>query len=322
MKSITIIVFNYESLPFLRACIRQIRKYKHPEIEQKIIISEQSSESSYLDVLKEFENQEDITIVKMKAVCSGYAIDYIMRFIDIQTEYICTLDSDAFPIHKNWLYVCLKLIEENNFSFVGHHADTGVSDGRSCFEDAYSDYGTFFHVAQCFRVGKTKDFKYFSLNAGYTRAVSERNKIEFGFLNNQWADIANQKKLALGGYADSSVIANWLECTTTENNKFTFAETACLGFSEKEGRYGRVFDNIVFHLMFSSMGEEITQTNLGQNYSEWKNKINNGFTDELISEILSSVKPINIPRLTWNGKTKQKEFSSEELNKKINKFIK
>ncbi len=113
-KGVTIIVFNYESLSFLKACIRQIRKYKHDEIYQHIIIADQSCEKSHEGVILEFGNSEDISIVKMNSVCSGYAIDYIMRNVDIKSEYVCTLDSDAFPIHKNWLYVSIKLIEENN----------------------------------------------------------------------------------------------------------------------------------------------------------------------------------------------------------------
>lgn len=322
--SCTIIVYHYEALPFLRACIRQIRKYKHPEIEQHIIITEQSSENSYNQVIAEFGNDRDVTIVRMKAICSGYSIDYVMRFVDIKTKYVCTMDVDAFPIHKNWLYLCVKLIEEYNFSFVGHHPDeSGVTKWKS-FEDAYASYGKYFHVAQCFRVGKTENFKYLSLNAGFTKAVSYRKLIDcFEFNNNDWADIAKTK--GLDGYADSGVIAHWWEDKTTENDKFTFAEIACLGLAPKEGRYGRIFDNIFFHFMFSYNHTMVgnKQDSMGADYLKWVGKINEGFTDNLINEMLLSVNYLDpkIPRQVWDGKNKLISISSKELDSKIDEIL-
>src|SRR6478752_2086011 len=106
--SCSIIIYNYESLHFLRANIRQVRKYAHPEIEQRIVISDQSSQQSYKELVTEFGQDPDIMIIKMDPVCSGYAIDYIMRFAGLNSEYICTLDVDAFPIHKNWLYTSIR----------------------------------------------------------------------------------------------------------------------------------------------------------------------------------------------------------------------
>lgn len=319
--SCTIIIFNYESLPFLRACVKQIIKYKHPKINHKIIISEQSCEDTYNKVVMEFGNNDDITIVRMKAICSGYAIDYIIRFVDLKTEYICCLDCDAFPINKNWLYAPIKLIQENNFSFVGHHADEGRVSGWKSFEDAYSKYGNYFHVAQCFRVGKKEDFEHLSLNAGFTKAVNFRDWIEFkAFPNKEWFEVAKER--GLDGYADSGVIAHWWEDRTTRNNKFTFAETACLGIAPKQGRYGRVFDNMVFHLMFSFNHTQLggaKEENMGNDYMKWIEKINNGFTDELINEMLKAVNPINIPRLFWDGKTIS--LPSEKLNNRINELI-
>ena len=323
MTSCTIIVYHYESLPFLRACIRQIRKYKHPEIEQHIIIADQSSELTQITINAEYEGDSDITIVQMKSICSGYSIDYIMRFGDIKTEYTCTMDVDAFPIHPNWIYIPIKLIEEYGFSFVGHHPDeSGVTQWKR-FEDAYSQYGKFFHVAQAFRVGYTKNFKELALKAGFTRSVDSRNKIDglFGFESNQWMEIANKK--GLDGYADSSVIAHWWEDQNKENNKFTFAETACLGIAPTEGRYGRVIDDLVFHFMFSYNYLQVAdkQKSMGQNFLYWIEKINAGLTDELINEMLSATIPVyDVPRLLWDGKNKTTIPVDKALNEKITKL--
>ena len=118
-NSCTIIIYHYESIEFLKACVRKVREYSHKEIYQHIIITEQSTEDCYNKVVLEFGKSEDITIVRMKPLWAGYAIDYVMRFCNIKTDYVCGIEPDVFPIHKNWLYVCIKLLEEYNFKFVG-----------------------------------------------------------------------------------------------------------------------------------------------------------------------------------------------------------
>src|SRR3990167_3128 len=109
-KSCTIIISHFNSLPFLRTCVRQIRRYINPEVEQRIIISDQSDEKNHADVVSEFGNDSDIFIVHTKGLYSGYGIDYIMRYVDIKTDYICQLHTDAFPIHKNWLSMTIELM--------------------------------------------------------------------------------------------------------------------------------------------------------------------------------------------------------------------
>lgn len=307
--SCSIIIYNFESLHFLRANIRQIRKYGHPDIEQHIIISEQSSDAAYINLVEEFGKDHDITIVRMKAVCSGYSIDYILRNVKIDTEFICTLDVDAFPIHPNWLYTSIKLLQEEHFAFVGVHAD---------IEHAYAQYGKFYCMGQYFRVGRTEEFKKLSFNAGFTR-FTYRNRIPFDFENKAWALRAIQLKQ--DGWSDSSVTAHWWEDQYTSNNKFTYAVTHCIGEAGVEPLFGRITDGLVFHFAFSwtSLG---MPKEMGPRYADWTRRIKENFSDELITEMLAQSRPMVHPiqRQVWNGTLKQIEDTSAELNDKIEKL--
>ena len=303
MTSCSIIIYNYESLHFLKACVRQIRKYAHPEIEQHIIIAEQSNETSNKEVWALYGKDPDITIVNMKAICSGYAIDFIMRFVNINSEYICTLDVDAFPIDANWLYKSIEKLQEG-FSFVGVHAD---------IESAYAKYGNFFCMSQYFRVGRTEDYKMLSLEAGFTRfthrwqiPTSGSIKIPIiNFKNNEWAQRA--RELNEDGWSDSGVTAHWWEDRHTENNKFCYAITHTIGEHGREPLYGRITGGLVFHFGFSftSIGSE---GNMGERYLEWTRRIKEDFSDELIEEMLAACQPIYspIPEEVWDGKVKKK----------------
>ena len=119
MKSCTIIVSHYESLSFLKACIRQIRKYKNPKIEQHIIICDQSSQYTFDLILLEYGNNDDVRIVQTKPLYSGYGLDSILRYFIIKSDYIAQIHVDAFPIHKNWLSMPIALIEKSKLAFVG-----------------------------------------------------------------------------------------------------------------------------------------------------------------------------------------------------------
>ena len=60
MKTCSIIVFNYESIGFLRLCVKYIRKYAHPDIQQHIYIADQSIIEKNL-VEQEFGKDGDVS---------------------------------------------------------------------------------------------------------------------------------------------------------------------------------------------------------------------------------------------------------------------
>src|SRR6188768_2368385 len=121
MTSCTVIVSHFESFNFLHSCIAQIRKHQHPQVEVKILIADQSRDEYHDNIAKQYGDDEDVSVVKMKPLYSGYGIDWIMRNVEIKTDYVCQLHVDAFPIHKNWLFMPIAMIEEFGFVFVGQN---------------------------------------------------------------------------------------------------------------------------------------------------------------------------------------------------------
>ena len=307
--SCTIIVYHYESLEFLKACVRKIRQYKHPEIDQHIIITEQSSEHCYNQVLAEFCGKSDITIIPMKPLWSGYAIDYVMHFLDIKTDYVCGIEPDVFPIHKNWLYTSIKLIEEYNFSFVG----CLISETRG--DESVYPPTPFYWISQCFRVGRTADYKELAMEGGFTR-YHGRPEAEGGMTwgNNDWTEWAKEDYINRG--SDDATIAHYWEDKHREHDKFNFAITHITGIPPESG-YGRIIDGLVYHFGFCRTSHGVENA-MGKRYCQLRDRINNGCDDALIAELLPLAQPTGIiDRRVWDGKLKKSEPSSEELNKRI-----
>ena len=167
--------------------------------------------------MAEFGNDEDITIIRLKPLWDGYSIDYIMRFCDVKTEYVCMIETDVFPIHKNWLYVCINLIKEYGFSFVG-----GLLSETSGTESIYPP-NKFYWLSQYLRVGKTEDYKELAMEGGFTRFHARKELEESGEMkwgNDDWKKWASEDYQARG--SDNAVVAHYWEDKYRENNKFSF----------------------------------------------------------------------------------------------------
>lgn len=293
----TIIIYDYNSLPFLRACVRQIEKYKHPDIDQTILISEQGSAETYHKARDLFGG----CVHSLLPLGSGYAIDYFMRSGLVTTDYVCTLDVDAFPIHRNWLKVPITLCEDQGFHFSGVHAE---------IESAYG--GGFFCMCQYFRVGRTEDFMKLSLGGGFTK-WDQRKLTGMKFDDRGWHTGSR-------AWSDDAVIAHWWEDHNLQHKKFTFATLQYLDVAPSEGRYGRNTDDLVFHFAFSYNAHQVAKPieALGQNYWDWLYRINvSDFAEELLDEMMSKLIPLEIPiyRRLWDGG--QVKSADENLNKII-----
>lgn len=293
MTDCTVVIFHFESLAYLRAVVRLIKRYG----DEKIIIAEQSRDLSVKEtVYKEFGSDNKILIVEMPSWGSGYAVDHVMRNANINTEFLCTIDVDTLPIHKNWLSAPIKLIQQTDFKWVGVHAE---------IEDAYSYMGKFFCMCQHFRVGRTRDYHDLSINGGFTKN-DHRKRISF--VCNEWH-----------GWSDDAVAAHWWEDKYRNNSKFTLAVTDYLGVAPKEGRYGRYTDDLVFHFAFSYNYKMVRdqKESLGDEFIEWMRRMNSeGLGDEMIAEILNKLRPLErqIPRLCWDGQSKASFVPNRELN--------
>ena len=154
----------------------------------------------------------------MAPLYSGYGIDVIMRSVGVNTDYVCQLHCDAFPIHHRWLSLAIKLIEENDFSFIGQLQF--ISQPM----DTIYPRVPFFAMAQSFNVAKTTTYEEMSINAGFTR-FHERPYVEYGigWYNNDWAMWAKQDYNERG--SDDDVIAFCWEDVNRQHDKLGLAIT-------------------------------------------------------------------------------------------------
>lgn len=318
MTSCTIIVSHYESLPFLRACVRQLRKFRHHDIRQKIIIVDQSSEETYKKILIEFDGKGDISIGNTLPLYSGYGIDCVLRNKEIETEFICQLHVDAFPIHKNWLLLPISLMQATTLKFVGqlhfYSRDT----------DTIYPPGPFFSMSPTFNVARTETYKEMSRNGGFTR-FHEREKIQPGvdFQSTDWQEWAMQDYANRG--SDDDVPAFHWEDKYRKHDKLGLALTGMIGVPGQEAGYGRIIDDLVFHFGFCRESVGVGAA-MGEKYLEWTRRINEGFTDELIEEMVTAAYANNVDlshpsgtqgRTQWDGNLKKVYPCSYELCLKI-----
>lgn len=307
MTSCTIIISHYESLPFLECCLRQINKHRNKNVKHNVIIVDQSRTTQFIFNPSWFDVEDIVSMVHTFPLYSGFGLDWVFRHLNITSEYICQLHVDAFPIHKNWLYLPIKLIEENNFSFVGQHQFT--CDGT---QSIYPP-DPFFSMSQCFNVARTETYKEMSMEAGFTR-FHNRPQSGLTFKNEDWAQWASHDYNSRG--SDDDVVAFHWEDKYRRHDKFGLAISGMINTAEQGGSFGRIIENLVFH--FSSGRESIGVMDLmPQKYQDYYKRIQKGFTDELLEEMLSQVKTNNHDRTLWDGKEKMTIPVPEELNKRI-----
>lgn len=315
----TIIIFNCNSTPFLRLCVKQIMKNQHPEIEIKILVAEQSDPETQKEVIEKFSGYLDVTIVPMKKLRSGYAVDFIMRNVEITTEFICTLDVDTFVLHPNWLLLPITLIKEDNFKFVGGlFFESRAEETAHCFLN-----NPFYCLAQYYRIGRAEDYRKLSMEGGFT-ILHARPETGFKFGNNAWLEWAESDYINRG--SDDSTIAHFWEDNFETHNKLSLAVTHFIGASDESG-YGRILDDMVMHYGFIFWGLGL-EDKIGRQYAYWKERINNG--DETVIDDMVAVarnnpaSPAHISgtqvRSVWDGQLKKSIASSEELNKKIERL--
>lgn len=316
MTSCAILISHYHSYQFLRACLRTITKHSHPEIETKIIVLDQSNDEYNFkmcnDLLSEFGNRPDITIVNTAPLYSGFGIDWAMRNMDIKTEYICQMHVDCVVINRNFLYLPIKLIEENNLSFVGQLQT--INENSPIYPPI-----PFFAMAQCYNVARTETYKEMSLEAGFTR-FHNRPQSGLKFKNDDWNIWASDDYKNKG--SDDDIVAFSWESQYRSTDKLGLAISGYI-----EPSFGRIIEGVVFH--FGSCREAVGVMGvMPKLYQEYTKKINEDYDDTLIDEMVNIAKankPNNSSILTrnfWNGKTKTVSPPSEELNNRIEELKK
>lgn len=174
-------------------------------------------------------------------------------------------------------------------------------------------------MAQCFNIAPTKVYKDLSLIAGFTR-FHNRPQSGLEWISNAWEQWAQENYHERG--SDDDVVAFHWQDANTSQDKLGLAITGYI-----EPSFGRIIEDIVFH--FGSCRESIGVINhMSDAYRKFTGRINNGYTDELIEEMVSLAKANKPPnqnvlrRNHWDGKLKISMPPSCELNARIEELKK
>jgi hypothetical protein len=260
-------------LPFLEGSLRQIQKYKHPDIDHEILIMNQT-EQKWHKKINDLAQEYGAKVIDIPRIDAGYPIDVASRIAN--GEYFCTLDADAFPISFDWLNLPIQLIKKFGFSFIGK---------ESGLHHAYKNsLGNYFHLNNYYRVSKTSTAKFLSEKIGFIRQQNKsRSELRYEI---------NDVNVS----CDNGVLAQWLSDKENLGPKLSLKMDKIIGKTPNMGVYGMVIDDLVFHMVFGQTNEEYGYLN--QEYQELSNRIySEGLTEEIINLLLSKAKIENIINL-------------------------
>jgi hypothetical protein len=302
MYSVAICIPVVEEINLVSIGLHQITKHSHPEIETHVYVVDQSGGKEIEKICQKYRKRLDVTWVPAKKIDAGYPIDLIARIAF--EDFLVSLDADAFPINKNWLFMPIKLMEEFSIRMVGK--ETGL-------HMAYKDQGDFFCLNNYFRVMSTGLARRLSLDVGFTRYENrERTGMQFA-ANTTW-----------NKYCDNGVHAMWYADTVLKTSKLSLSITKAIGRTPEMGIYGMNVDDLVFHLVFGYGKDWIADQNktLGPEYKNWNelfNTVSESGYDELIEKALASVGFQNgfDLRVFWDGQRQTTLDSEDPINKRI-----
>ena len=222
-----------------------------------------------------YKDNIDIKIVKIPRIDAGYPIDVASRIAN--GEYFCTLDADAFPISNLWLYLPIKLIEKNGYSFIGK---------ESGLHHSYKDsLGEYFHLNNYYRISKTDIAKKISEEIGFIRPHN-KTRVDLKYKNN----------LQIG--CDNGVLAQWYSDKENMGPKLSLGMYKIIGKTPNMGVFGMNIDDLVFHMVFGQTNEEYNMDSLGDGYVKLNKEIQeSGLTEEMVDKLVSLSKTENILEL-------------------------
>ena len=273
MNSCTILIPHVNTPYLLYGAVEQIKKYTK-NVDYEIMIADQSDQDIYEQINEKYKNDLLIKLIQLPRIDAGFPIDYAARNSD--KEFLCTLDCDAFPIHKNWLYSTIETIKRFSLSFVGN--DSGLSH----FEQ-YKAQGSFTQINNYFRVSKTSLAKYLSETAGFCR-YQNRSRTGYSYKDVGW-------KL---NHSDNGVVAQWFSDKEKLGDKFNLVINKNLGMTSEFGIYGMCIDDLVFHMVFGYHADTIAdpKKSLGEGFLKLEEKIKKeGLTDKNIKYLIKNLKP-------------------------------
>lgn len=276
---------------FLNGSIREMLKHKHENVDYEILVMDQTVGQNTRKVEEICYQYDEVKVVKTKKIDAGYPLDIGARMA--KGEYFCSLDADAFPVHKNWLNLPIKIIEKFGVSFVGNQ--TGL-------QNSYEQFN-FLHINNYYRVSTTEVARKISEEIGFIRPQNKPN-----------ADIAYNRPNIIEGFADNGVQAQIFADQEGYGPKFSVPIDTFIGRTPQMGIYGMILGGLVFHMVFGQTIQEYHPSWLGEDYFRLLKKIHDTtLTEELAKELVSLSSDDNHDFFYFSGNESSKvEVLNEE----------
>jgi len=299
MESCTIVIPHVDTPYLIDGAISEIKRLTK-NVDYEILIADQSNDYVFNYLKNKYEKDNKVKLVKLPRIDAGFPIDYAAR--NSTKEFLCSLDADAFPMHKNWLLAPIELIKKFNLSFVG--SDTGLS-----IYSEYKNQGDFSQINNYFRVSKTSTAKFLSETAGFCR-YQNRSKTGYEYKDVGW-------KL---NHSDNGVVAQWYSDMQNLGPKLNLVINKSIGLTNEFGIYGMCIDDLVFHLVFGYHPDTITDSvkSLGDKFLKIETKLKIEGLENNVNYLLGLLNPLH----PYTGRSiyKNKEYAplDQEIINEIN----
>jgi hypothetical protein len=232
----------YNNVCFLNTCVNQVLTHKHKDIETIICVVEQSNDEIKSNVKNILSKYENITVLDCEPIDAGYPIDYALEYyknLNLNIDYVCTLDADAFVVSNMYLYLPIKLIETYGYCYIGSSTDLahwGYNDRMKKIDENTKEWQ---HINNYYRVSKFSTILKCSEDVGHLR-LQNRHKINKTFVKTLFDEIKE---------CDNGVIAQWYSSYINQGEKLSLEIISRSGLCS-HGIYGMNIENMVYHVVF------------------------------------------------------------------------
>lgn len=232
----------YDNMCFLNTCVNQILNYNHDEIETIICVVDQCETKIKLNVKNTLKQYENINILDCDPIDAGYPIDYALDYYkkkNLNIDYVCTLDADAFVVSNMYLFLPIKLIEKYGYSYVGSSTDLVHWGYFEKMKKIDKDTKEWQHINNYYRVSKFSTILKCSEDVGHSR-LQNRHKIQKNFVKTIFDEIKD---------CDNGVIAQWYSSYINQGEKLSLEIISRSGLCS-HGIYGMNIENMIYHVVF------------------------------------------------------------------------
>lgn len=300
-RTAAVLIPHWESLPFLRPCLRSLLAHRNPRVRQTIyVLDDSSGDGSFETAQREFAGEEEIRFLRLdrpnrdREADVGLLLDMGLR--EVGEQYVATIDADVFATSPDWLAFPIWLAERHAASAVG--MDSGLSTGYTAWgphrwaqpPEGYRpstglyDNDWFVCINNLYRIMPTALAKVASEQVGYTRRNPRTG------LERLWLRATRARSAYIRGGADNGVAASHFVDVNRLGGKFNIPLTFAAGGTPRDGAIGQNIGGLIFHFALSTraLSEERREVDdPGERFREWAARLQAG-DESVIEEMIAA----------------------------------